>query len=165
MTRTPHWREERMMIWRWTSGFETVSGHTQFSLGEGNTPLIRSRRLGPQVGLENLYLKLEPAIRVVRTKAGLQRVPFPTCWPWGRSVAWRPTSGNTGVRAGGLLRGCRFRVLHRHSREDADWQGSADVVLRCEGLACRGRHFGRNVTVDRTRYGSLRLRRARGRLR
>lgn len=29
------------------------------TLGEGNTPLIRSRRLGPTMGLSNLYFKLE----------------------------------------------------------------------------------------------------------
>lgn len=28
-------------------------------LGEGNTPLIKSRRIGPSIGLENLYLKYE----------------------------------------------------------------------------------------------------------
>ncbi|MFI4852808.1 MAG: pyridoxal-phosphate dependent enzyme [Gimesia chilikensis] len=30
-----------------------------FTLGEGETPLVRSRRIGPAVGLEHLYFKLE----------------------------------------------------------------------------------------------------------
>ncbi len=30
-----------------------------FSLGEGETPLLRSRRIGPDVGLDHLYFKLE----------------------------------------------------------------------------------------------------------
>jgi threonine synthase len=30
-----------------------------FSLGEGNTPLIRSRQIGPEMGFPNLYFKLE----------------------------------------------------------------------------------------------------------
>ncbi|QDV17610.1 Threonine synthase [Gimesia panareensis] len=30
-----------------------------FTLGEGETPLVRSRRIGPSVGLEHLYFKLE----------------------------------------------------------------------------------------------------------
>ncbi|MBA2113824.1 hypothetical protein HOV93_09770 [Planctomycetes bacterium FF15] len=29
------------------------------SLGEGNTPLLRSRRIGPAMGLANLFFKLE----------------------------------------------------------------------------------------------------------
>ena len=28
-------------------------------LGEGNTPLIKSRRIGPSIGMENLYFKYE----------------------------------------------------------------------------------------------------------
>ena len=33
----------------------------QFSLGEGGTPLILSKNIGPEMGMDNLYFKLETA--------------------------------------------------------------------------------------------------------
>lgn len=49
-----------MSIWKWADQFSPqLSPATQVSLGEGQTPCIRSRRIGPSVGIENLYLKLE----------------------------------------------------------------------------------------------------------
>lgn len=49
-----------MSIWKWTDQFSVPSsGDEQLTLCEGNTPLVRSRRIGPSLGLENLYFKLE----------------------------------------------------------------------------------------------------------
>ncbi len=36
-----------------------MSTHAGITLGEGNTPLVRSRSIGPSMGIENLYFKLE----------------------------------------------------------------------------------------------------------
>ncbi len=36
-----------------------IEADERLSLGEGNTPLVRSRRIGPAIGLNNLYFKLE----------------------------------------------------------------------------------------------------------
>jgi threonine synthase len=48
-----------MSIWRWAHLFSTVPATSRLSLGEGNTPLLRSRQIGPRGGLSNLYFKLE----------------------------------------------------------------------------------------------------------
>jgi len=48
-----------MSIWRFTELFSDVSPEHQVSLGEGDTPLIRSRRIGPEAGLERLEFKIE----------------------------------------------------------------------------------------------------------
>src|ERR1700761_8849217 len=48
-----------MSIWRWAQLFSTVPEPSRLSLGEGNTPLLRSRQIGPRAGLSNLYFKLE----------------------------------------------------------------------------------------------------------
>lgn len=37
----------------------SVPQHARVTLGEGDTPLIRSRKIGPAAGLSNLYFKLE----------------------------------------------------------------------------------------------------------
>ena len=46
-------------IWYWADHFSSCPVHHQLSLGEGNTPLVRSRHIGPSVGLERLFFKLE----------------------------------------------------------------------------------------------------------
>ena len=48
-----------MSIWRWSDGFEAVPPDARITLGEGDTPLVHSRRLGNASGLDNLYFKLE----------------------------------------------------------------------------------------------------------
>src|SRR5438105_2985678 len=44
-------------IWRWFDFFPVEHRSAIVSLGEGCTPLIRGRRLGEQVGINQLYLK------------------------------------------------------------------------------------------------------------
>jgi threonine synthase len=51
-----------MSIWRWAHRFcegDPLASEYRISLGEGETPLVRSRRLGPAIGAPNLYFKLE----------------------------------------------------------------------------------------------------------
>ena len=48
-----------MSIWRWANWITPVPEQHQVTLGEGNTPLVRSTSIGPAAGLENLWLKLE----------------------------------------------------------------------------------------------------------
>jgi threonine synthase len=48
-----------MSIWRWADLIESVPVESRLTLGEGDTPVVRTRRIGPQAGLPNLYLKLE----------------------------------------------------------------------------------------------------------
>ena len=50
-----------MSIWRWADWIEHVPEEARTTLGEGDTPLIRSKRIGPEAGLRNLFLKLEAA--------------------------------------------------------------------------------------------------------
>ena len=49
-----------MSIWKWADSLTPVSPESRLTLGEGNTPVVRSRRIGPDAGLANLHFKLEP---------------------------------------------------------------------------------------------------------
>ena len=51
--------KRRMSIWRWADYFDSVPDAVQITLGEGDTPLVRSKQIGARVGLNNLYFKLE----------------------------------------------------------------------------------------------------------
>ena len=48
-----------MSIWRFADLIAPVPEEARITLGEGETPLLRSQRIGPSVGLQNLYFKLE----------------------------------------------------------------------------------------------------------
>src|SRR5690606_20003029 len=50
-----------MSIWRWAHAFDSVDEPFRITLGEGDTPLIRSEKIGPSAGLRNLFFKLELA--------------------------------------------------------------------------------------------------------
>lgn len=46
-------------IWKYSHLLPSVKDHCKSTLGEGNTPLLKSKRIGEGLGLENLYFKLE----------------------------------------------------------------------------------------------------------
>nr|MBI1232286.1 pyridoxal-phosphate dependent enzyme [Cytophagales bacterium] len=46
-------------MWKYKDFFSSTVGLEKLTLGEGYTPLIKSKWIGPSLGLENLYFKLE----------------------------------------------------------------------------------------------------------
>ncbi len=48
-----------MTIWRFADLIDAPEPEARLSLGEGNTPLLRSRSIGPRAGMPNLYFKVE----------------------------------------------------------------------------------------------------------
>lgn len=46
-------------IWKYSEHLPSVAEGSRVSLGEGQTPLVKSRSIGPEMGLDNLYFKLE----------------------------------------------------------------------------------------------------------
>jgi threonine synthase len=49
-----------MSIWRFADRFQSAdAAASRVTLGEGDTPVVRSRKLGPKVGAPNLFFKLE----------------------------------------------------------------------------------------------------------
>ena len=48
-----------MSIWNFADLLPPIDERYRITLGEGNTPLVRSRHIGPSLGMEHLYFKLE----------------------------------------------------------------------------------------------------------
>lgn len=48
---------QRSSIWRYRDFMPAVSDKSIVTLGEGGTPLVKSKYLGPALGIENLYFK------------------------------------------------------------------------------------------------------------
>jgi threonine synthase len=50
-----------MSIWQWSQLLPEIADEHRISLGEGGTPLILSRHIGPKLGICRLYFKVEAA--------------------------------------------------------------------------------------------------------
>lgn len=74
-----------------------VAEKHRMSLGEGNTPLIRSRYIGPALGLDNLYFKLENVNPTGSYKDRFAAVALADLLSRGATTCFATSSGNTGA--------------------------------------------------------------------
>ena len=85
-----------MSIWRWGEYFSDTTFEHQITLGEGNTPLVRSHSIGPQAGIDNLYFKLESANPTGSYKDRFAAAAISDMLAHDKTRAVGTTSGNTG---------------------------------------------------------------------
>lgn len=86
-----------MSVWRFASFIAPVGAQYRISLGEGNTPLVRSHRIGPEMGLPNLYFKLETANPSGSYKDRFAAVAVSAMLEAGKRRCVGTSSGNTGA--------------------------------------------------------------------
>lgn len=85
-----------MSIWRFADRFSTTPIASRVTLGEGNTPLVRSRRLGPSLGAERLYFKLESGNPTGSYKDRFAAAAVSDMLARGQTRCVATSSGNTG---------------------------------------------------------------------
>ncbi len=76
---------------------EPVVASARLTLGEGDTPIMRSRRIGPQAGLPNLYLKLEHGNATGSYKDRFAFAAVSHMVASGQTKCIATSSGNTGA--------------------------------------------------------------------
>jgi len=86
-----------MSIWRWTSAIDPVDEDARLSLGEGDTPLVRSRSIGPAAGLDRLWLKLDHCNPTASFKDRYAAVAISQMIASGQTSCIATSSGNTGA--------------------------------------------------------------------
>jgi threonine synthase len=86
-----------MSIWQWSQWLAPVPEAARLTLGEGHTPLVRSRRIGPSLGLDQLYFKLEMTNPTGSYKDRFAAVAVSDMLARGKTVCWATSSGNTGA--------------------------------------------------------------------
>lgn len=84
-------------IWRHAEWIDPVPSWARLTLGEGNTPLVRSRRLGPGVGLKNLFFKLEFTNPTGSYKDRFACAAISDMVAQGKTECIATSSGNTGA--------------------------------------------------------------------
>lgn len=85
-----------MSIWRYREWLSEVPPAMQVSLGEGSTPLVRSRRIGPKHGLKNLLFKIESSNPTGSYKDRFAAAAISDMLANDRSRCIATSSGNTG---------------------------------------------------------------------
>lgn len=86
-----------MSIWRYADLITDVSEASRVTLGEGQTPLLRSRRIGPAAGLHNLYFKLETGNPAGSFKDRFAAAAISRMRADGKTRCIATSSGNTGA--------------------------------------------------------------------
>ena len=104
-----------MSIWRWADWITPVPEPHRVTLGEGNTPLVRSTSIGPAAGLDNLWLKLESVNPAGSFKDRFAAAAISAMRAENQTRCVATSSGNTGsavaayCAAAGL--GCEIAVV------------------------------------------------------
>jgi threonine synthase len=86
-----------MSLWRWSDLTTQVPVGARITLGEGETPLLRSRRIGPSAGLRRLLFKVESANPTGSYKDRFAAMAVAHMAGHGQKRCIATSSGNTGA--------------------------------------------------------------------
>jgi len=90
-------KEREPSLWRYAELLPVRDKQHIITLGEGMTPLLHLKRLGREIGLDNLYLKDEGIIPTGTFKARGAAVGVSRAKELGVDVLAMPTNGNAGA--------------------------------------------------------------------
>ncbi|MEC5129092.1 pyridoxal-phosphate dependent enzyme [Verrucomicrobiales bacterium BCK34] len=143
-----------MSIWRFANRLANLAEEHQLTLGEGNTPLVRSRVIGPELGLEHLYFKLESVNPTGSYKDRFAAGAVSHLLAKNRTLCLGTSSGNTGAALAGYAAAAGMRCVL------AIVEGAPEAKLRqmqaygAELIRIRG--FGADPEVTREVANQLR---------
>lgn len=86
-----------MSVWTWAEAIEPVPSRHRLTLGEGHTPLVASRSIGPRAGLSGLHFKLENLSATGSYKDRFAAVAVSDMLARGQTRCLATSSGNTGA--------------------------------------------------------------------
>ncbi len=104
LTRAQEWSRDSLTgrppnMWRYREMMPLFPGESPTTLGEGFTPLLRTCRLGDEVGLRRLYIKDEAFNPTNSFKARGQSAAITRALALGATTITLPTAGNAGNAA------------------------------------------------------------------
>ena len=140
-------------IWKWADSISPVDAQSQITLGEGDTPLVKSRRIGPEAGLDNLYFKIEAANPSGSFKDRFAAVAISDLLARGRQRCIATSSGNTGAAlatycaAAGIE--CTIAIL------ETTPEGKLTQMLAHGARLIRVRGFGVNPNITKMTFEKL----------
>ena len=97
--------------------FDDIGDVSLISMGEGTTPLVKSRRLGLELGLNNLYFKLESLNPTGSYKDRFAALAVSGQLASQAKFCLATSSGNTGLLWRHILHWLEFHVISSLSME------------------------------------------------
>ena len=91
--------EDEPGVWKYWRLLPRVEAGKRLSLGEGNTPLVKSAYLGKQLGIDELYFKLEGSNPTGSYKDRIAAVGLSWAVSQGKAACIGTSSGNAGAAA------------------------------------------------------------------
>ncbi len=140
-------------IWKWADSIAPVDAQSRITLGEGNTPLVKSRRIGPEAGIDNLYFKVETANPSGSYKDRFAAVAVSDLLARGQRRCLATSSGNTGAAlatycaAAGIV--CTIAIL------ETTPAGKLTQMLAHGARLIRVRGFGVDPTITKATFEKL----------
>ncbi|SEQ45583.1 threonine synthase [Virgibacillus subterraneus] len=89
--------ESNSGIWRYEELLPNVSIPDQITMGEGNTPLVKSNKIADEIGLSSLYFKMESSNPTGSYKDRIAAMGVSRAIQQGRSACIGTSSGNAGA--------------------------------------------------------------------
>ena len=143
-----------MSVWEFADWITPIEPANRISLGEGQTPLVRSRKIGPHAGLDNLWFKLESSSPTGSFKDRYAAAAISHMLETGKSECIATSSGNTGAAlaaysAAADIR-CRIAIVEPAPTDKL----SQMLAYGADVFKVRG--FGIDPEIDRRTFQSLR---------
>ncbi|GBC76872.1 Threonine synthase [bacterium HR08] len=123
------------------------------SLGEGDTPLVRSWRIGPRLGFERLYFKLESLNPTGSFKDRFVVLEIADMLRSGQRVCLATSSGNTGSALAAYAARSERRCVIFVSEQTPD--AKLQQMLAYGAHIYRVREFGRSAEITRRTFERL----------
>ena len=142
-----------MSIWKWADWIHPVPDADRITLGEGSTPLVHSKRIGPAAGLRNLWFKLEGANPSGSYKDRFAAVAISKMVADGKHSCLATSSGNTGAALAAYC--ARAGISCRIAIVEGAPQGKLLQMQAYGAQLVRIRGFGANPDVTRQVFDLL----------
>lgn len=143
-----------MSIWRYSEKWDAPSPVHAVTLGEGDTPLIRSQRLGPTLGLRNLWFKYEGTNPTGSYKDRFAAAAISHLKAEGRRACLGTSSGNTGAALAAYC--ARARIPCYLAIVEGAPEGKLRQMRAYGARLFRLQGFGRSPDVNATVLTGLR---------
>ena len=143
-----------MNIWELPLAIPTLDEKNRISLGEGNTPLIKSREIGRQLGLKNLYFKLETVSPTGSYKDRFAAFAISHMFMEGKKLCIATSSGNTGAALSAYCAAAKIRCLI--AVVDGITQAKAQQMLSYGAELYEIKNFGKDPQVTENTFELIR---------
>jgi len=143
-----------MNIWEFPHTLPILEEKHRLSLGEGNTPLIKSREIGRQLGLNKLYFKLETVNPTGSYKDRFAAFAISYMLKEDKKLCVATSSGNTGAALSAYCAAAKIRCVI--AVVDGITQAKTQQMLSYGAELYEIRNFGKDPQVTEKTFESIR---------